>query len=118
MSLPHDITIPIPQGELHGTLALPGGGWLSLEGADAFEAPLSVHARRGGERLRLPGRVHSHALKHLLQDTGVPPWLRTCMPLLSDAGGELLAAGDRLLSARLHDWLQARGARLEWRDMA
>ena len=99
-------------------LALPAGGWLALEGAEAFGAPLRVHARRGGERLRLRGRVHSHALKHLLQDAGLPPWRRARLPLLSDAGGRLLAAGDRLVSAELQDWLQARGARLRWRDLA
>lgn len=98
-------------------LSLPGGGSLALEGA-AFAPPLRVHARRGGERLQLPGRAHSHALKHLLQDAGIPPWRRARMPLLSDAAGRLLAAGDQLLSAELHDWLQARGARLRWRDLA
>jgi tRNA(Ile)-lysidine synthase len=99
-------------------LALPAGGSLALEGAVAFDRPLRVHARRGGERLRLPGRSHSHALKHLLQDGGVPPWQRARMPLLSDPEGELLAAGDQLLSAPLHAWLRERGARLRWRDMA
>src|SRR5690606_17807033 len=86
-------------------LALPGGGSLSLEGAEAFDPPLRVHHRRGGERMRLPGRAHSHALKHLLQDAGIPPWHRARMPLLSDADGRVLAAGDGLLAAPLHDWL-------------
>ena len=99
-------------------LALPGGGSLALEGTAAFDHPLRVHGRRGGERMRLPGRGHSHALKHLLQDAGVPPWQRERMPLLSGPDGTLLAAGDRLPSATLHDWLQARGARLRWRDLA
>ncbi|MGY0652579.1 tRNA lysidine(34) synthetase TilS [Luteimonas sp. A537] len=99
-------------------LPLPGGGSLALEGADAFGEPLHAHARRGGERIRLPGRMHSHALKHLLQDAGIPPWQRARMPLLSAADGRLLAAGDRFLDAALHDWLQLRGARLRWRDLA
>src|SRR3546814_6327514 len=58
-------------------LALPGGGQLQLDGAGTFDAPLRVHARHGGERIRLPGRDHSHALKHVLQDLGVPPWQRS-----------------------------------------
>jgi tRNA(Ile)-lysidine synthase len=99
-------------------LPLPGGGSLALEGADAFDQTMRVHARRGGERMRLPGRSHSHALKHLLQDAGVPPWRRARMPLLSDSGGHVLAAGDQLLAAPLHDWLRERGARLSWRDLA
>lgn len=99
-------------------LALPGGGSLELEGAEAFDTPLRVHPRRGGERLRLPGRAHTHALKQLLQEAGIPPWQRARLPLLSDADGRLLAAGDRLLAAPLQAWLEARGARLRWRDLA
>ncbi|MBJ6984806.1 tRNA lysidine(34) synthetase TilS [Luteimonas sp. MC1750] len=98
-------------------LPIPGGGELALDGAEAFATPLRVHARRGGERLQLPGRTHSHALKHLLQDAGVPPWERTRMPLLSDHEGRVLAAGDRLLSATLCDWLRDHGARLRWRQL-
>lgn len=99
-------------------LALPPGGRLALVGAGGFERIVRVHARRGGERLRLPGRAHSHALKHLLQDAAVPPWERARMPLLSAPDGSLLAAGDALLSGVLHDWLAARGARLEWTRLA
>lgn len=93
-------------------LALPGGARLALEPASAFDAPLELRARVGGERITLPGRAHSSELKHVLQDLGVPPWERGRLPLLFAADGELLAAGDLALSARLQDWLQARGARL------
>ncbi|MEN1959594.1 tRNA lysidine(34) synthetase TilS [Luteimonas sp. MJ246] len=99
-------------------LPLPGGGSLALEGAEAFDAPLHAHARRGGERIHLPGRTHSHALKQLLQDAGIAPWQRARMPLLSHASGRLLAAGDGIVDASLQVWLEARGARLRWRDMA
>jgi tRNA(Ile)-lysidine synthase len=96
-------------------LALPGGGQLALEGATGgFDHALRVHARRGGERIALPRRDHTHALKHVLQDLGVPPWLRARMPLLSDADGALLAAGDVAYSAALDCWLRDRGARLVW----
>ena len=95
-------------------LALPGGGWLRLEGATGFETPLRVHARQGGEKIRLPGRDHRHALKHVLQTLAVPPWDRERLPLLSSADGALLAAGDRVLSADLADWLQAHDAHLAW----
>ena len=86
-------------------------------GATHFDAPLRVHARQGGERIVQPGRQHSHALKHLLQEHGIPPWQRMRLPLLSD-GEELLAAGDRILSARMTGWLQARGANLRWTCLA
>lgn len=99
-------------------LALPTGDILHLHGAPHFDAPLRVHARQGGERIVLPGRTHSHALKHVLQDAGVPPWRRERLPLLVDAGGEVLAAGDRIVSARLSAWLAENGARLEWTTLA
>jgi tRNA(Ile)-lysidine synthase len=95
-------------------LALPGGGVLRLEGAGGFDTPLRVRARRGGERMVLPGRSHHHALKHVLQALGVPPWERERLPLLEGGDGKLLAAGDRAMSAALHAWLEARGARLAW----
>ncbi|SJZ73563.1 tRNA lysidine(34) synthetase TilS [Novilysobacter spongiicola] len=92
-----------------GTAASGHGGRMP-----GFAEPLVVHARRGGERIALPGRAHSHALKHVLQDTGVPPWVRARMPLVSTRDGELLAAGDRLLSSSFSRRLAAHGARLEW----
>src|SRR5690606_24828485 len=68
----------------------------------------------GGERITLPGRRHSHALKHVLQERAVPPWERAQLPLLSDADGAVLAAGDRTGSAALATWLEARRARPAW----
>jgi tRNA(Ile)-lysidine synthase len=94
--------------------SLPGGGELRLEGGSRFDAPMTVHARQGGERITLPGRDHSHALKHVLQDLGVPPWERECLPLLSNAQGELLAAGDLVYSAAFDAWLLRNGLRMRW----
>lgn len=93
---------------------LPGGGTLSLEGAAQFDTLLLLRGRRGGERITLPGRRHAHALKHVLQDLGVPPWLRGRLPLLSSGAGELLAAGDVAYSAGFDAWLRANGACLRW----
>ena len=99
-------------------LALPTGDTLALEGAQGFDAPLLVHARQGGERIVLPKRTHSHALKQVLQDAGIPPWQRERLPLLSDADGSVLAAGDRIVSARMHDWLHTHDAHLRWITLA
>lgn len=104
-----------------------GGGTLALEPAlapgetfetqEAADAPaFTVHPRCGGERIVLPGRAHSHALKHVLQDLGVPPWTRERLPLLSDRAGTLLAAGDLVLSGRFDAWLRRTGRRLRWDD--
>jgi tRNA(Ile)-lysidine synthase len=110
-ALPMDWT-----SEWDGTapLVLPDGSLLRLGHADAFAQPLQVHARQGGERINLPGREHSHALKHVLQDLGVPPWERERLPLVSSLTGELLAAGDLVYSAGFDAWLRERGARLIW----
>lgn len=90
------------------------GDELSLSGADALPEPVSVARRAGGERIRLPGRPHHHALKHVLQDLAIPPWIRPRLPLLFAHDGELLAAGP-VVSARLEKTLTVRGARLCWR---
>ena len=73
-----------------------------------------VRARRGGERLSQPGRANSHALKHVLQELGVPPWERERLPLVFAADGELLAVGDLAISARLADWSRDSGRHLRW----
>lgn len=95
-------------------LALPDGGALRIDGGFRFAPPVVVHARQGGERILLPGRSHSHALKHALQDAAVAPWEREHLPLLSAADGILLAAGDRVVSATLAGWLRAHDSRLAW----
>lgn len=92
---------------------LPDGGVLALEAGGPFDTPVRLTARRGGERIALPGRAHRHALKDVLQSLGVPPWERRQLPLLwrDDA---LWAAGDLVLSADCDAWLRARGAGLRW----
>lgn len=99
-------------------LPLPGGDLLRLEGAESFPSPLRVFARQGGERIVLPGRAHSHTLKNLLQELGVPPWEREALPLLSDGAGELVAIADLAYSAGFDAWLRATGARLHWARQA
>jgi len=103
------------------SLLLPTGDRLALLAgtALAFDAPVLVHGRQGGERIALPGRDHSHALKHVLQNLGVPRWERERLPLLSSVEGDLLAAGDLVCSALFDAWQRARGCRLQWtRDPA
>ena len=93
-------------------LSLPDGGVLELD--PPLPKPVTVAPRRGGERIRLPGRAHHHRLKHVLQELGVPPWERDHLPLLTAADGELLAAGDLVASAGFQQFLDTAGARLRW----
>jgi tRNA(Ile)-lysidine synthase len=96
-------------------LRLPGGDSLELMGSSALPSLCRVSARRGGERILLPGRAHSHALKNVLQELGVPPWEREALPLVRNGAGELVAIGDFAYSAALDAWLREQGARLRWR---
>lgn len=51
---------------------------------------LNIRWRTGGERCQPAGRPHSQKLKKLLQEYGLPPWLRGRLPLLY-IGDELVA---------------------------
>nr|VFJ61886.1 MAG: tRNA(Ile)-lysidine synthase [Candidatus Kentron sp. DK] len=52
---------------------------------------VEVRFRQGGERYRTAGG-HTHSLKKLLQERGIPPWERARIPLIFVAG-ELAAVG-------------------------
>lgn len=50
--------------------------------AEISGKPLQVKFRQGGEKIKPAGQAHTHTLKNLLQQQGVPPWLRDRIPLL------------------------------------
>jgi tRNA(Ile)-lysidine synthase len=75
------------------TLSLPGGGTLALAAPRQVDPPLRVRYRRGGERIKPAGSAHTRELRLLLQEAGVPPWLRERIPLIF-RGDELIAVGD------------------------
>jgi len=47
-----------------------------------MDQQLKVCFRQGGEKIKPPGRKHSHSLKNLMQDAGIPPWERSRIPLV------------------------------------
>lgn len=96
-------------------LDLPGQlGRLELEGGPAFDQPVRVRfGQQAGERIRLPGRAHHHAVKQLMNEAGIPAWQRPLWPRLF-GNDELLAVGDRWLSQELAIWLGEHRARLRW----
>lgn len=51
---------------------------------------ISVERRKGGERCRPVGRGGSCTVKKLLQEAGIPPWLKVDWPLLK-SGDEVVA---------------------------
>lgn len=95
-------------------LRLPDGGTLVFEGAVDEAVHWQVRARAGGERIRLPGRAHTHSLKHVLQSLEVPPWVRAQLPLLIDIHDRVIAAGDLVFDAGFDAWLRDGHRRLRW----
>jgi len=73
-----------------------------------------VEPRRGGEKLKLAGRVGHHCLKKLYQEAGVPPWERDIRPLIYLDGSLAAVAG---LWIAEWAWLSAVDAcyQLDWR---
>ncbi|POF42955.1 tRNA lysidine(34) synthetase TilS [Pseudomonas laurylsulfativorans] len=72
-------------------LALPYNGVLSLTG-QIPDGPLQIRYREGGEVMALPGRGHRD-LKRLLNERGVPSFVRGRLPLLYK-GDQLLAVAN------------------------
>lgn len=93
-------------------LALPGDvGTLSIEPAPAQPLALVVSTRRGGEALRLRADGPRRKLKHLLQESGIPPWLRDRWPVLW-LDDEPAGFADAIMDARLSQRLTGHVVRL------
>jgi tRNA(Ile)-lysidine synthase len=82
------INLPLSVGE---PLQLPANGCVWLQG-QAPSGTLHVRYRVGGERLHLAGRGHRD-LKRLLNESAVPAFLRSRLPLLYQ-GEQLLAVAN------------------------
>ncbi|WP_083250728.1 tRNA lysidine(34) synthetase TilS [Acidihalobacter aeolianus] len=89
-SLPQHDPTQILSWDLQQPLALPGqvepltpaALRSDVSGLKSSGAHFTIRYRRGGERCRLTPRGRNRALKSLLQEAGVPPWLRDRIPLL------------------------------------
>lgn len=97
---------PLAPGEWEAPaqpLALPGNGWASLQGGGPRQG-LQIRYRAGGEVLALPGRGRRD-LKRLLNERGVPAFVRGRLPLLY-RGEELLAVANLpgIDGSQLGDW--------------
>ncbi|WP_160154056.1 tRNA lysidine(34) synthetase TilS [Microbulbifer sp. ALW1] len=75
-----------------GELILPGS-WALAPSQGWPVADYQVRFRVGGERAKPRERHHSQTLKKLLQEYGLPPWLRDRVPLVY-RGEALVAVGD------------------------
>lgn len=83
----HDPKAVIPW-DFNSDLQLPANiGTITRDSLTALGLPptldqITVRFRQGGERCRLPGRLHSCSLKKLFHTWQIPPWLRDRIPLL------------------------------------
>jgi tRNA(Ile)-lysidine synthase len=75
-----------------GTLSVRPARGAGLSAQQCRRLPVTVRFRRGGERCRPVGRPRSRDLKRLLQEQGVPPWERECLPLVY-LGEDIAAVG-------------------------
>lgn len=82
----------LPDGAMLGARMVIGSGF--RPGGE-----LIVRYRRGGERVRPQGRKGSNSLKKILQEQGLEPWLRECVPLI-ERDGQLVAVGDLFICAQ------------------
>ena len=114
--------LPAPQADWNvhweglAPIDLPAGfGRLAVDrdgGEPLPPAGFTLRPRRGGEAVELPGRGRRRSLKHVLQELGVPPWMRRRVPLVFGDDGELLAAGDLVIARQWH--ARCGTARLRW----
>lgn len=95
---------PLDWEQPSAELTLPGNGSLRLFGSRP-EGRLQVRYRVGGELMTLPGRGRRD-LKRLLNEVGVPGFVRSRLPLLF--------CDDRLLAVANLPQLSATGISLRW----
>ncbi len=84
------LRLPNNLGNL-SALAVTGAG---LKASLCRSKSATIRFRQGGERCQPVGRDGSHELKNLLQEQGIPPWLRDRIPLIY-LDNSLAAVADR-----------------------
>ena len=100
-------TPPAPWANRQGQLALPGNGFVQLLGQPPSGA-LALRYRQGGEEMTVPGRGRRD-LKRLLNESGLPAFVRGRVPLLyRDAELVAVAGVEGLDGPRSGEW------RLRW----
>ncbi|MBQ0758537.1 MAG: tRNA(Ile)-lysidine synthase [Zhongshania sp.] len=98
-----------------GDCLIQGLGRLSSLGGGEFvpRGSMTIRFRRGGERCRLTGHKQSKSLKKLLQEWGVPPWERDCLPLIY-CDDELAAIADMAICEGFSARAGESGLSLQW----
>lgn len=105
-------SLALDHGELRA-IAAEGRG-LSVE--RCADARLEVRFRQGGEHFQPSGHPYGMALKKLLQQSGVPPWLRDRIPLIY-VDGELAAVSGLWVASGYSVSDGRRGWLLSWTEL-
>lgn len=98
----------------HGTLAFVPSSGNGIAAAALRAKQVSIRQREGGERLRLAADRPERPLKKLLQDAGIPPWLRASLPLVY-CDGQLAAVPGVGVNAPFQPASGEDGLVLRWR---
>jgi tRNA(Ile)-lysidine synthase len=77
-TLAEPLVLPLASGVLTAD-PVTGGG---LRADAVIAGKVSVSWRQGGEIFQPVGRGHHHRLKKLFQEQGIPPWVRSRIPLI------------------------------------
>lgn len=104
--------LTLPDGSLLTARAVKGGG---LKASLCHNQAVTVRFRQGGEQCRPAGRGHTHELKKLFQEQGIPPWQRDRIPLVC-IGDRLASVADLWVCEPFQAKGDEKGVVVEWND--
>ncbi len=104
-----EIFCPVGGGALRAT-KVSGYG---IKQALCRDARITVRFRQGGECCQPAGRTHTHKLKKLLQEQGIPPWQRGRIPLIY-LDTELAAVAGLFVCEPFQAGSNERGLKISW----
>jgi tRNA(Ile)-lysidine synthase len=110
--LPWDMAQPLSVPALGRLEAEPTVG-RGLRAQCLQQAPIEVRFRQGGERMQVRGHARPCALKRVLQERGIPPWVRERLPLIF-IGHDLAAVADLLVAEPFAAGPAEPGLELRW----
>jgi len=90
---------------------------IGLASAKLAQAQVTLRSRAGGERIRLAPDRPTRAIKQLLQEARVPPWMRQALPFVW-CGDELAAVAGLGIALQFQAGPDEPGWSLDWRPAA
>jgi len=106
----HEATLP------GGVLLLRSTRGEGVSAAKLGQAEVTLRSRAGGETIQIAAKRPRRALKRLLQESGMPPWLRNGLPLLW-CGDELAAVPGIGVAVEFQARSEEAGWLIEWRPV-